>query len=238
MAGPFSVRCILHVMGRSVRKLFPTVLILLSVVFIAGCSPVASTPKHQTSASPTKSNSTASPTEAQRINLESINSMRRGLPNLVKNDLETEFLNIAINSCNKALEDGFVIKNSEGTSYFISSSDSLFDRFKIKEVSLKDGVVGGPKYLDWAPGLFYPCETLIQADVVNPSDDNYVILEHSLKKTNDGEYKWGQHHGSASLDETTYTVGSDGLISGYLDGTWKSEVRYGPLTETELGYFK
>jgi hypothetical protein len=200
---------------------------------VAGCSSsgVDKTSEAKNSHSPTH---TQTPAEE----FDPIEAMMRGKPKLAQNNLDEEFLTIAFNSCKKALDDGFVTKDAGSTSYFISSPDSIFDRFKIKEVSVTDGVVGGPIYFNYYPALFDPCDTLVNADFVKPSDDNYVILEHSLEKTTDGAYKWGQHHGGANLNVTTYTVGSDGLISGYETEFWSSQVSYGPLTETELGYFK
>jgi len=210
---------------------------LIFVLAIASCSTAKSTDANQ-KPSMTSTNSPSTPTEAEKVNLEAINNMRLGISKLAKNDLEVEFLDIAFNSCKKALEDGFVIKDPDSTSYFISSADSQFYPFKTREVSVTDGKVGGPKYLDWPPFLFDACGTLIQANFVKPSDVNYLVLEHSIEKTGDGSYKWGQHHGAANLDVTTFNIGTDGLISGYGAGDWNSEVRYGPLTETELGYFK
>jgi len=212
-----------------VRKLVPIAVTVILAASLAGCSTGNSTAKPE---------NTSSATESAKDTGDVIAAMQRGMPNLVQNDLDAEFLEIAFNSCKKALDDGFVIKDADSTSYFISSPDSIFDRFKIKEVSVKDGVVGGPIYFYYWPLLFDPCDTLVSADFVKPSDDNYVILEHSLEKTTDGAYKWGQHHGGANLNVTTYTVGSDGLISGYETESWSSQITYGPLSETELGYFK
>ena len=229
MAGPFSLQCILHLKGEPVKKLFPIVVTFVLAAILGGCSTSDST------AGPEPS---SSPTESAQDEWDVIPSMQRGMPKLVQNDLDAEFLKIAFDSCKKALEDGFVIEDTGSTSYFISSSDSIFSKFKIKEAAVTNGVVGEPKYFYTWPAIFDPCDTLTYADVLKPTDDNYVMLEHSLEKTNEGTYKWGQHHGGANLDVTEYSVGADGLISSYRISDWYSKVRYGPLSQQELNYFK
>lgn len=211
------------------RKLFPIICLVILIGTVAGCSTGNSTAK------PDPTDSTTQPAKEE---FDAIAAMERGKPKLIQNDLDAEFLEIAFASCKKALEDGFVIKDVDSTSYFISDPDSIFSVFKIKEVSITNGEVAGAHYNNYYPALFDPCDTLVSADLVKPGDDNYAILEHSLEKTPDGDYKWGQHHGGANLDVLTYSVGADGLISGYAAATWSSQVSYGPLTETELGYFK
>ena len=215
--------------GDPVKKFFPIVITFVLAAILAGCSTSDST------AGPEPS---SSPTESTQDEWDVIPSMQRGLPKLAQNDLDAEFLKIAFNSCKKALEDGFVIKDVGSTSYFISSSESPFSKFKIKEASVTNGVVGEPKYFNYWPAIFDPCDTLTYADVLKPTDDNYVLLEHSLEKTENGTYKWGQHHGGANLDVIEYSVGADGLISSYRFSDWYSQVRYGPLTQQELNYFK
>lgn len=215
------------------KKLIPIALAIIITATITGCSSSKQSGKPDPSDSPT-----VTPTESAKEIFDSIVAMEQGKPKLAQNDLDVEFLDIAFASCKKALQDGLIIEDEESTSYFVSDPNSIFPLFKIKEVSVTNGVVGGGKYMNYYPALFDPCDTMVSATMVGPEDDNYAILEHSLEKPTAFTYKWGQHHGGASLDVITYAVGTDGLISGYSAPSWASEISYGPLTETELGYFK
>ncbi len=215
--------------GNPMRKLIPIALAIILTATVSGCSSNGPSAKADPTESPT-----TSPTESAKQAFDSIAAMEQGKPKLAQNDLDVEFLDIAFASCKKALEDGLIIEDEESTSYFVSDPNSIFSIFKIKEVSVTNGVVAGGKYMNYYPALFDPCDTMVSATMVGPEDDNYAILEHSLEKTTAFTYKWGQHHGGASLDVITYTVGSDGLISGYSTPSWASKISYGPLSETEL----
>lgn len=231
MAGPFAFKSNLvkSIEGETLKKLVSVLVGLILISGIAGCS---------NGDTEDKSKSIPTPSESTETKFDGLAAMDRGKPKLIQNDLDAEFLEIAANSCKKALADGLVIEDAESTSYFLPEPQSERMIFKFKEALVTDGVVGGANYLNYWPALFDPCDTMMSADLVKPTDDNYAILEHSLEKTTQGNYKWGQHHGGANLDVIEYSVGSDGLISGYGTSDWSSAVRYGPLSQQELGYFK
>ena len=149
---------------------------------------------------------------------------------LAKNELEHEFLTIALNSCKKAQDDGFVVDSTQGQSLFRSAERGIFPEWPFEQVSIRDGKTGYGSnviYYNYPPSLFDPCSLERQARFANVEP---VGIEHKVTKLASNSYAWFQHHGGASLEKTVYQV-KDGLISAYgPDDKVATTVTYGPLT--------
>lgn len=154
---------------------------------------------------------------------------------LAKNDVELEFLAIALASCQKAQTDGFVAKTAKGESIFRADVKGNWPFWPFEQVSIIDGkpVFGETEvlfFMRW-PAIFDPCDLEAAARTRDPED---VYLEHKVTKINDNSYKWAQHQGGANLDEMAYEV-KDGLISGYAaNKSYATKISYGPLTEKQI----
>jgi hypothetical protein len=154
---------------------------------------------------------------------------------LAKNDLELEFLTIALASCEKAQTDGFIAKTSEGESIFRADVDGVWPFWPFDQVSIIDGkTVSGETevlFLNSWPAIFHPCDLEASARTRDPDD---VYLEHKVRKIDANTFGWSQHQGGASLNETIFIV-SDGLISGYApDEVYAAEISYGPLSVEQI----
>lgn len=149
---------------------------------------------------------------------------------LVKNELELEFLTIALNSCKKAQDDGLVVDSPQGQSLFRSAERGNFPEWPFEQVSIRDGKTGYGSnviYFNYPPSLFDPCSLERQARFPNVEA---VGIEHKVTKLADNFYGWFQHQGGASLEKTVYQV-KDGLIAAYgADEKVDTKVTYGPLT--------
>jgi hypothetical protein len=154
---------------------------------------------------------------------------------LAKNDVELEFLTIALASCQKAQTDGFLAKTAKGESIFRADVKGGWPFWPFDQVSIIDGkpVFGETEvlfFMSW-PSIFDPCDLEAAARSREPDD---VYLEHKVTKINDNSYRWAQHQGGASLEEMIYEV-KDGLISGYQrNQTFATKISYGPLTEKQI----
>jgi len=154
---------------------------------------------------------------------------------LAKNDVELEFLTIALASCEKAQAEGFMAKTAEGESIFRSDVKGGWPFWPFAQVSIIDGkpVFGENEVLFnmYWPAVFNPCDLEAAARTRDPED---VYLEHKVTKINDNSYKWAQHQGGANLDEMIFEV-KDGLISGYAPNkTYATKISYGPLTDEQI----
>ena len=154
---------------------------------------------------------------------------------LAKNDLEREFLTFALNSCKKAQTDGFIITDSEGTSYFRPSLDVSAQDWPFEEVSVVDGKVGEGIYYNELPALLAPCDLEIQAQ---REEADAPLLEHKVRSEGNGKYTWSQHNGGYSLEPMTYLVVND-LITSYGREVSADQVKvaYGPLTDDQQTLF-
>jgi hypothetical protein len=154
---------------------------------------------------------------------------------LAKNDLELEFLTIAINSCKKAETDGFMLTESSGTSYFRPAETGIFPVWTFDEFRVSDGKPTSPRYTNYPPGIFSPCSLEYSARGRNLDD---VGLEHKVKKISSNQYIWAEHAGGYSLEETKFEV-QDGLIvkETYGEENLGYSVEYGPFTDAELEVF-
>jgi hypothetical protein len=156
---------------------------------------------------------------------------------LAKNDLELEFLTIALASCERAQQDGFITSEPSGESIFRPDVTGMWPDWPFDQVSIIDGKPGFGEYddiyRDYPPGLFYPCslEAAARYPGIDPED---VALEHKVRKISDDYYVWAQHQYGANLEETGYKV-QDGLITGIgKDKKVTVKISYGPLTEKQI----
>lgn len=202
---------------------------LFVIAALSACSISETKPGNKQSASPT-------PSETVTETFDPIAAMQRGKPNLAQNALEEEFLTMALNSCQRAIEDGLVIEHADITSYFIGDPNTEFGNWRIREVAVVDGVAGPGIYNNYLPEFFAPCETLIQADLIKPEDGSQR-LEHTLVKISARVYSWGEHSGGFSTEDTKYSVDAEGFISGYGETGSETKVSYGPFSETIKAYF-
>ena len=152
---------------------------------------------------------------------------------LDKNDLEKEFLSIALASCEKAQIDGFVSQQGEVRAIFKPSDESHWPDWPFEVVTVTAGKANVSPSYDYIPGLLVPCDLEIQAHRVEATA---VLLEHKVTKEDATTYVWAQHNGGENLDEMKYTT-ANGLISGWGNGDYLHEVTYGPLQEEDLARF-
>ena len=153
---------------------------------------------------------------------------------LANNELEREFLAIALASCKKAQQDGFILSYDEGESYFRPSQTGTFPFWPFDEVTVKDGKTGPAFFNNYPPAIFSPCSLEAAARSGNV-DSEY--LEHSVQRWASNSYGWSQHNGGANLDEIVYQV-KDGLITRYGPyNNMSNVVTYGPLSQDQLELF-
>ncbi|MEI7419667.1 MAG: hypothetical protein WCK24_02270, partial [Actinomycetes bacterium] len=153
---------------------------------------------------------------------------------LAKDDLELEFLTIALASCKKAQTDGLIITDSENTTYFRPTEKDEFTDWAFDQVTVDKGKATPGKFYNYLPSFFDPCDLEIQAHRAEP---DAPVLEHKVDKMADNSYAWSQHHGGYSLEETVYQI-TDGLITRY--GRYNNLsviVSYGPLSAEQLAFF-
>ena len=153
---------------------------------------------------------------------------------LAKDQIELEFLRIALASCKKAQEDGFIVKDYDGdVSYFLPAAEGLWPYWPFDEVTVSDGQIAFAKYFNYPPSLFDPCDLEREARHRQAED---VGIEHKLVRIDENTYAWSQHQGGYSLEKTTYQI-KNGLISGYFAEDWSAGISYGPLTSKQLELF-
>jgi hypothetical protein len=205
-------------------------LFLLGALLVSGCSSGAK--KAQSSNPPDPSNSPTD-TESQKPPFPS--GLDYGSKILLaKDDLELEFLTIALASCKKAQTDGLIITDNENTTYFRPTEKSESTDWPFDQVTVEKGKASSGKFYNYLPSFFDPCDLEIQAHRAEP---DAPVLEHKVDKMADNSYAWLQHHGGNSLEETVYQV-TDGLITRY--GRYNNLsvlVSYGPLNAEQLAFF-
>jgi hypothetical protein len=212
-------------------KAFKTIAgVLLLAILVSGC---ASNTDNRKSSSPSPSNSESQSAAPKVSPTFALNYSGDIL--LAKNDLEREFLTIALKSCLKAQTDGFIITDSQATTYFRPATAGLWPDWQFDEVSVIDGKASQGIFYDYGPAFLDPCNLEIQAQRV---EANAVVLEHKVTSETANEYIWSQHQGGYSLESMTYQV-ADGLITGYwrTDNSDHVQVGYGPLTEDQVKLF-
>lgn len=194
------------------RKKFALLALTLAALSLAGCS----TPTPDPLASPS---STPSVSQVDAYQSDIL---------LANNELEEEFLEIALASCEltttKSLNLYDLQGNTSTTTYFRPSDNLLDPENQLSENSLGDFIPG--IYTENLPALFLPC--LLEKQAALAQDPNAVLLEHTVEKIGPFNYVWSQHHGGASLESTYYDV-TDGLISQY-------SAEQGSAIKTEVAY--
>ncbi len=209
-------------------------ILLLSA--LTGCTNTNEEVTGKMSPSPTPSEtSTPTPTEDEAQPLTSVLDYTQPIV-LAKDDLEMEFLTIAVNSCKKAQTYGFVAKTNKGESIFRPALEGMWPFWPFEQVSIIDGkpVFGqfDVLFFNGWPSLLDPCDLEAAARNRDPDD---VFLEHKVVKIDDATYSWAQHHGGHTLEPTIFKV-QDGLISSYGDNEpYAAEITYGPLSEYQIG---
>ena len=207
-------------------------LLLLGALLVTGCSSGAK--KDQASSSPNPSSSPNDTESEKPIVIPKLDYNAKIV--LAKNALELEFLTIALDSCEKAQEDGFSVTSGDSVSYFRPAAEGIFPYWPFDEVTLEKGVIGPDVYTNWYPGLFNPCTKELGARLSSSAIDE-VGLEHKVDKLADNSYAWYQHHEGYNLEETVYQV-SNGLITRYGAYNDLNEVvSYGPFTPEQSAYF-
>lgn len=207
------------------RRNISFVVLLLGALSLASCSTPTATPSNSPSPSVT-------PTETPTDNYESEIL-------LANNELEEEFLEIALNSCELTKTKSLHLFYSDGTTstvtYFRPSEEPLLPENQISENSLGDTIPG--IYNNYHPALFHPC--LLEEQAVLADDLSAEVLEHTVEKISPYRYAWSQHQGGANLETTYYDV-TDGLITRYSkeDGSAiMTEVSYEEFSGDVANYF-
>ena len=202
-------------------------ILLLSA--LTGCTNTNDEVSEKMPASPSET-TTPTPTEEEPQPLTSVLDYTQPIV-LAKDDLELEFLTIAVNSCKKAQTHGFVAKISSGESYSRPTETGNFANWPFLEVSVSSGntVVGDSTlFSNYWPSNLNPCE-LEAAARSRQLEESY--WEHEVRKIDENTYGWAQHGGGANLNEIIYEV-QDGLISGYgANEPYATEITYGPLSD-------
>lgn len=205
-------------------------LFLLGALLLSGCS--SGEKKDQSSSSPNRSSSPKDTESEKPIVIPKLDYNAKIV--LAKDALELEFLTIALDSCQRAQEDGFSITSGDSVSYFRPAAEGIFPYWPFDEVTVKDGVVGPGAHQNYYPSLLEPCDLELSGRLHQIDD---VALEHKVDKLADNSYSWSQHHGGYDMDETVYQV-SNGLITRY--GAYNNldtVVSYGPFTPEQAAYF-
>jgi len=212
-----------NIMSR--RSKLSLVVLLLGSLSLASCATPTATPSD--SPSPT-----ATPTVAPTDSYESEIL-------LANNELEEEFLQIALNSCEltktKSLHLYYSDGNTSTITYFRPSENLLLTENQISENSSGDSIPG--IYLNELPTLFDPC--LLEEQAALAGDLNAELLEHTVEKISTFRYAWSQHQGGANLETVYYDV-TDGVISQYskeADSAIKTEVSYEEFSGDLADYF-
>ena len=153
---------------------------------------------------------------------------------LAKDDLELEFLTIAIASCKKAQTDALIITDSESTTYFRPKANDENSDWPIDQVTVEKGKASAGKFNNYLPAFFDPCDLEIQA---HRAEAEAPVLEHKVERWATNSYGWSQHHFGSSLEEIVYQV-SNGLVTRYgAYNNLNSVVGYGPFTPEQDAYF-
>ncbi|CAB4689635.1 MAG: hypothetical protein F2662_03810 [Actinobacteria bacterium] len=203
-------------------------LLLLSTLLVTGCS---NSPSNQQSRKTPEPSSTE--TEDQKP-LYPLGLDYGGKILLAKDDLELEFLTIAIASCKKAQTDGLIITDSENTTYFRPKANDENSDWPFDQVTVDKGKVTEGKFNIYLPAFFDPCDLEIQA---HRAEAEAPVLEHKVERWATNSYGWSQHHFGAVLEEIVYQV-SNGLITRYGAYNDLNEVvSYGPFTPEQSAYF-
>ena len=196
------------------RSKVSLVVLLLGSVSLASCSTPSATPSNSPSPSVAP---TVEPTDSYESEIL-----------LANNELEEEFLQIALASCELTKTKSLQVYDLHGDgttiTYFRPSDNLLLAENQVSENHM--GELLPTTYVNNLPMLFYPCLLEEQAALVE--DPNAELLEHTVEKLSPNRYAWSQHQGGANL-ETIYFDVSDGLISTYskeLNSAIKTEVSY------------
>lgn len=215
-------------MGKSIKLM---VGIFLLPLLVTGC---ASNTGSQSIDSPSPRTSVSESAKPKLSPLFGLNYSGEIL--LAKDNLEREFFTIALNSCKKAQTYGFIITDSDATTYFRPSTNLTSQDWPFEEVSVVDGKVGEGIYYNYWPALLAPCDLEIQARRV---EADAVLLEHKVTSEGNGKYTWSQHNGGYSLDPMTYQV-INGLITNYGREVSADQVQveYGPLSDEQQKLFE
>lgn len=194
------------------RKTLTLLVLTFSALSLAGCG--TSNPTPTASPSPTPAASQADTYESDIL--------------LANNELEEEFLEIALASCELTTTKSLNLYDSQGntstTTYFRPSDNLLDPENQLSENALGDFIPG--IYTENLPGLFYPC--LLEAQAASATDLNAELFEHSVEKIGPFNYVWSQHQGGANLESMYFDV-MDGLISQY-------SKEQGSAIKTEVAY--
>ncbi len=133
---------------------------------------------------------------------------------LANNELEEEFLQIALASCAQTQTKSLIVVDSGASAseatYFRPGEDLLNPENSFTDGPLGDRIAN--RYTEFLPRLFDPC--LLEQQAAYADDPNAPLLEHSVVKVSPFRYVWSQHHGGANLESLNYDV-TDGLISQY-----------------------
>jgi hypothetical protein len=202
---------------------------------LTGCSGPNDEATKKMSPSPSATETPSpTPTEDVAEPLESVLDYSQPIV-LAKDDLEMEFLTIALASCEKAQQDGFMLSHEEGDSYFRPASTGIFPEWPFDEVFVRDGEAGPAYFRNYPPSMFSPCslEAAARGKNVDPE-----YLEHAVQLWASNSYGWSQHNGGANLDEIVFQV-TDGLITRFGPYNNMSKVvTYGPLSQEQLALFR
>ena len=210
---------------------------VLVTALLTGCSSNTETPQAQ-DPTPSQSESSAkgpAPSESAS----SVPEVKLTLDydaeiELANNELELEFLTIALASCKKAQQEGFVLSYDEGESYFRPAQTGIFLDWPFDEVTVKDGKTGPAFFNNYPPAIFNPCSL---EGAARSGQAGLAYLEHSVQLWASNSYGWSQHNGGANVDEIVYQV-TDGLITRYGPyNNMSNVVTYGPLNQAQLELF-
>lgn len=151
-------------------------------------------------------------------------------PTKTQAQIETEFLKIADDSCNKAQKDDVIESVGDGSKIIALAKDHAIKDYSAVYVDAKgvsqiiyelDLVVCGPSYL-----------ISMQKEAHHDNSGDY---EHHIKLNKDGTYTWTQHsYGNpGQLDETIFTA-ANGLITHAKTPDFDYTITYGPATAADI----
>lgn len=149
-------------------------------------------------------------------------------------EIETEFLQIAEDSCNKAQTENIVEQVEDGSKIIALAKSNAYRDYsaiyldpdgKVQVIYELELTVCGPGYL------------ISMMEEAN--HDNSGDYEHHIKLNSDGTYTWSQHsYGTDNaLEDTIFTV-TDGLITAADAPAYNYSFSYGPISDEDMEIFR
>ena len=149
-------------------------------------------------------------------------------------EINTEFLKIATDSCAKAQQENVVEKVEDGSKIIALAKANAYKDYSAVYIDAagKTQVIYEMELAVCGPG--YLISMMEEANADNAGD-----YEHHVKLNEDGTYTWSQHsYGTENtLEDTVFTV-SDGIITAAKTPAYNYTFQYGKISDSDMQLFK